>query len=114
MATLRNLAIGVLCRTGRVNLAAALRHHARDPAPLATSESPSGADTHEQTYRENAGALHRGHIRATNDRITADNSGHQRSRFLPVHRPHSASSAGRRKRPAVPDTEEAMNLDLQV
>jgi hypothetical protein len=37
MATLRNLAIGVLCRTGPVNLAAALRHHARDPArPLAT------------------------------------------------------------------------------
>jgi hypothetical protein len=37
MATLRNLAIEVLCRTGPVNLAAALRHHARDPAwPLAT------------------------------------------------------------------------------
>ncbi|HEV8163701.1 MAG TPA: ISAs1 family transposase [Actinomycetota bacterium] len=37
MATLRNLAIGVLSRAGPVNLAAALRHHARDPArPLAT------------------------------------------------------------------------------
>jgi hypothetical protein len=37
MATLRNLAIGVLGRAGPVNLAAALRHHARDPArPLAT------------------------------------------------------------------------------
>jgi hypothetical protein len=37
MATLRNLAIGVLSRAGRVNLAAALRHHARDPArPMAT------------------------------------------------------------------------------
>ena len=37
MACLRNLAIGALCRTGPVNLAAALRHHARDPArPLAT------------------------------------------------------------------------------
>jgi predicted transposase YbfD/YdcC len=37
MACLRNLAIGVLCRAGPVNLAAALRHHARDPArPLAT------------------------------------------------------------------------------
>jgi predicted transposase YbfD/YdcC len=37
MATLRNLAIGALCRAGPVNLAAALRHHARDPArPLAT------------------------------------------------------------------------------
>jgi hypothetical protein len=37
MVGLRNLAIGVLCRAGRVNLAAALRHHARDPArPLAT------------------------------------------------------------------------------
>jgi hypothetical protein len=37
MATLRNLVIGVLSRAGPVNLAAALRHHARDPArPLAT------------------------------------------------------------------------------
>jgi predicted transposase YbfD/YdcC len=37
MASLRNLAIGVLSRAGPVNLAAALRRHARDPArPLAT------------------------------------------------------------------------------
>jgi predicted transposase YbfD/YdcC len=37
MACLRNLAIGVLCRAGPVNLTAALRHHARYPArPLAT------------------------------------------------------------------------------
>ena len=37
MATLRNLVIGMLSRAGPVNLAAALRHHARDPArPLAT------------------------------------------------------------------------------
>jgi hypothetical protein len=37
MATLRNLVIGVLCRAGPVNVAAALRHHARDPRrPLAT------------------------------------------------------------------------------
>jgi predicted transposase YbfD/YdcC len=37
MATLRNLAIGALSRAGPVNLAAALRHHARDPRrPLAT------------------------------------------------------------------------------
>jgi predicted transposase YbfD/YdcC len=37
MASLRNLAIGVLCRAGPVNLAAALRRHARDPArPLTT------------------------------------------------------------------------------
>jgi hypothetical protein len=37
MACLRHLAIGVLCQAGPVNLAAALRHHARDPArPLAT------------------------------------------------------------------------------
>jgi hypothetical protein len=37
MACLRNLAIGALCRAGPVNLAAALRHHTRDPArPLAT------------------------------------------------------------------------------
>jgi Transposase DDE domain len=37
MACLRNLAIGALSRAGPVNLAAALRHHARDPTrPLAT------------------------------------------------------------------------------
>ncbi len=33
MACLRNLAIGVLCQSGPVNLAAVLRCHARDPAP---------------------------------------------------------------------------------
>ncbi len=37
MVCLRNLVIGALSRAGPVNLAAALRHHARDPArPLAT------------------------------------------------------------------------------
>jgi hypothetical protein len=37
MACLRNLAIGALSRAGPVNLAAALRQHARDPRrPLAT------------------------------------------------------------------------------
>jgi hypothetical protein len=37
MATLRNLVIGVLSRAGPVNLAAALRRHARDPhRPLTT------------------------------------------------------------------------------
>jgi hypothetical protein len=37
MACLRSLAIGAPCRAGPVNLAAALRHHARDPRrPLAT------------------------------------------------------------------------------
>ena len=37
MACPRNLVIGVLCRAGPVNLAAALRRHARDPRPpLAT------------------------------------------------------------------------------
>jgi hypothetical protein len=37
MASSRNLAIGVLSRAGPVNLAAALRRHARDPTrPLAT------------------------------------------------------------------------------
>jgi predicted transposase YbfD/YdcC len=37
MAVLRNLVIGTLCRAGPVNIAAALRRHARDPRrPLAT------------------------------------------------------------------------------
>ena len=34
MASLRNLAIGTLCRAGPVNLAATLRHHSRDPRRL--------------------------------------------------------------------------------
>jgi hypothetical protein len=43
MAALRNLVIGVLNRAGPVNVAAALRHHARDPArPLATLGIPRG------------------------------------------------------------------------
>jgi Transposase DDE domain len=43
MACLRNLAIGALSRAGPVNLAAALRHHARDPIrPLATLGITSG------------------------------------------------------------------------
>jgi hypothetical protein len=58
MATLRNLVISVLSRAGPVNLAAALRHHARDPArPPATLGITPGATTHEQTSPENAGAL---------------------------------------------------------
>jgi hypothetical protein len=37
MAALRDLAVGVLCRAGPANLAAVLRHHARDPhRPLAS------------------------------------------------------------------------------
>jgi hypothetical protein len=59
MACLRNLATGVLNfnRAGAVNLAAALRHHARDPArPLAILGITLGATPHERTIRENAGA----------------------------------------------------------
>jgi hypothetical protein len=41
MATLRNLVIGVLYRAGPINLAAALRRHARDPRrPWPPSASP--------------------------------------------------------------------------
>jgi len=32
MATCRNLAIGALCLAGATNIAASLRHNARDPA----------------------------------------------------------------------------------
>jgi predicted transposase YbfD/YdcC len=43
MACLRNLIIGLLSCAGPVNVAAALRHHARDPArPLATLGIPLG------------------------------------------------------------------------
>jgi hypothetical protein len=54
MSSLRNLAIGVLSRAGPVNLAAALRRHARDPArPLA----PRDQSHMKRTSRQNAGAL---------------------------------------------------------
>jgi hypothetical protein len=47
MACLRNLAIGALCRAGPVNLAAALRHHARDDTdPWPPSGSPSDENGH--------------------------------------------------------------------
>ncbi|WP_328457156.1 hypothetical protein OG780_41410 [Streptomyces sp. NBC_00386] len=37
MAALRNLAIGALRLTGRTNIAAGLRHHARDTTPPLTT-----------------------------------------------------------------------------
>jgi hypothetical protein len=53
MACLRNLVIGVLGRAGPVNLAAALRHHARDPArPLATLGITPRAATPEHPPRQ--------------------------------------------------------------
>ena len=54
MACLRNLTIGVLSRAGPVNLAAALRRHARDPArPWPPRDHPRM----NRTLRQNAGAL---------------------------------------------------------
>ena len=38
MASLRSLAIGLLRLDGHANIAAANRHHARDPAAHATSD----------------------------------------------------------------------------
>jgi predicted transposase YbfD/YdcC len=55
MACLRNLVIGVLCRAGPVNLAAALRHHSRDPQ--LTTRHPRDHPRMKRTQRENAGAL---------------------------------------------------------
>jgi predicted transposase YbfD/YdcC len=50
MACLRNLAIGALSRDGPVNLAAALRHHARDPTrPWPPSGSPPHPDSWSST-----------------------------------------------------------------
>jgi predicted transposase YbfD/YdcC len=53
MACLRNLVIGLLCRAGSVNLAAALRHHSRDPhRPLITlGISPGETDIAEFANR---------------------------------------------------------------
>jgi hypothetical protein len=57
MACLRNLVIGVLGRAGPVNLADALRHHARDPArPLTTLGITLDARM-KRTLRENDGVL---------------------------------------------------------
>jgi hypothetical protein len=55
MACLRNLVIGVLSRAGPVNLAAALRHHARDP-----HRPPGHPRNHHRmnrTLHKDAGAL---------------------------------------------------------
>jgi hypothetical protein len=51
MAYLRNLVIGALCRAGPVNLAAALRHRARDPArpPAALGIIPRMNPTSQRT-----------------------------------------------------------------
>ena len=57
MACLRNLVIGVLSRAGPVNLAAALRHHARDP-----HRPPGHPRNHHRmnrTLHKDAGALGR-------------------------------------------------------
>jgi len=54
MACLRNLAIGGLCRAGPVNLAAALRRHARN---LPASHHPRDHPQMNQTLRANAGGL---------------------------------------------------------
>ena len=60
MATLRNLVIGMLSRAGPVNLAAALRHHARDPArPLATlGITPGNQRMNRHEKRRDLGLTH--------------------------------------------------------
>jgi hypothetical protein len=55
MAALRNLAIGVGCRAGPVNLAATLRSHSRDPTdPWPPSASAWDAIKHCQDHRRPA------------------------------------------------------------
>jgi hypothetical protein len=54
MATLRNLAIGVLCRAGPVNLAAA---YAAMPRPTPTPHHPGDQPRMKPTSRQNDGAL---------------------------------------------------------
>ena len=49
----------------------------------------------------------RGHIRATNDRIAADNTGQHRLTICRGHRAHSPTPAGRRDPPEISDTEGA-------
>jgi hypothetical protein len=53
MASLRNLAIGVLSRAGPINLAAALCHHSRDPTrPLTTLGIALGSNGHHERTPE--------------------------------------------------------------
>jgi len=60
MATLRNLAVGALRLAGTTNIAAALRHNSRDPAP----HPPRHPILMKRTSRHNAGALRwRGAVR---------------------------------------------------
>jgi hypothetical protein len=51
---------------------------------------------------------HRGHIRATDDQIAADNNGHHRTAIGPAQQASLLPTAGRRDSPAVPDTEEVL------
>jgi hypothetical protein len=62
MACLRNLAIGALSRAGPVNLAAALRQHARDPRR--PPQDPRDHPRMKRTSRQNAGALGSTRLRA--------------------------------------------------
>jgi hypothetical protein len=56
----------------------------------------------------------RGRIRATNDQIAADNSGHYRVSIGPGHRAHSPFAAGCRDRLGLPDTEEVLRCRDQT
>jgi hypothetical protein len=49
---------------------------------------------------------HRGHIRATNNRIAADNPGHHRPAICPAQPAPSPPTAGRRDSPSLARTEE--------
>jgi hypothetical protein len=88
MACLRNPVIGVLSRAGPVNVAAALRRHARDPRrPLATLGISLGCTP---TSRQNAGAWRvEGPIRA---RVTSCGS--------PVPHDYAATSSILKPRPS--------------
>jgi hypothetical protein len=46
MATLRSLAISLLRLDGHTNIAAANRHHARDPRPATDATTASGRMSH--------------------------------------------------------------------
>jgi hypothetical protein len=112
MATLPNLAIGVLSRAGPVNLAAALRHHARDPArPLATLAITPGM---KPTVRENAEAW----VPPTNDMAPGGRLGAMRSGVAlglsPAGRPLRPSPLeGRSLVPALdPDRANAMRVGM--
>src|SRR4029453_9172589 len=105
MACLRNLAIGVLCRAGPVNLAAALRFHSRDPhRPLATLGISLGVGTPSQLPGDDA--------RAAPDAATSKPTSLAERRACGMLRSQTSGAQPSRRWPVVPSlSSQAILMD---